>query len=105
MKVVKRDASLADFDKRKIETAILKSMKNGSGIVKPDIAAKIADEIEAECSESGEDEIDISDILSLYDSDSDKIDLYEIAGLTCDRLRQALSNESVSYTHLTLPTT
>ena len=37
-------------------------MKNGSGIVKPDIAAKIADEIEAECSESGEDEIDISDI-------------------------------------------
>ena len=31
MKVVKRDASLADFDKRKIETAILKSMKNGSG--------------------------------------------------------------------------
>ena len=62
MKVVKRDASLADFDKRKIETAILKSMKNGSGIVKPDIAAKIADEIEAECSESGEDEIDISDI-------------------------------------------
>lgn len=62
MKVVKRDASLADFDKRKIETAILKSMKNGSGIVKPEIAAKIADEIEAECSESGEDEIDISDI-------------------------------------------
>ena len=38
-------------------------------------------------------EIDISDILSLYDSDSDKIDLYEIAGLTCDRLRQALSNK------------
>lgn len=38
-------------------------------------------------------EIDISDILSLYDSDSDKIDLYEIAGLTCDRLHQALSNE------------
>lgn len=37
-------------------------------------------------------EIDISDILSLYDSDSNKIDLYEIAGLTCDRLRQALSN-------------
>lgn len=62
MKVIKRDASLADFDKRKIETAILKSMKNGSGIVKPDIAANIAKEIEAECSESGEDEIDISDI-------------------------------------------
>ena len=62
MKVVKRDASLADFDKRKIETAILKSMKNGSGIVKPEIAAKIADEIEEEYAESGEDEIDISDI-------------------------------------------
>lgn len=62
MKVVKRDASLADFDKSKIETAILKSMKNGSGIVKPEIAVKIADEIETECSESGEDEIDISEI-------------------------------------------
>lgn len=62
MKVVKRDASLADFDKRKIEAAILKSMRNGSGIVKPEIAAKIANEIEVEYSESGEDEIDISEI-------------------------------------------
>lgn len=62
MKVVKRDASLADFDKSKIESAILKAMKNGSGIVKPEIAAKIADEIEAEYTENDEDEIDISTI-------------------------------------------
>lgn len=38
-------------------------------------------------------EIDISDILALQNSDSDNVDLYEIAGLTCDRLRQSLSNK------------
>ena len=38
-----------DFDKSKISTAILKAMKNGSGIVKPKIAEDIADEIENEC--------------------------------------------------------
>ena len=38
MKVVKRDCSEVDFDKSKISTAILKAMKNGSGIVKPKIA-------------------------------------------------------------------
>jgi len=44
--VRKRDGRIVDFDKSKIEKAILKSMKNGSGIVKPQIAAGIADEIE-----------------------------------------------------------
>ena len=48
MKVVKRNGSLVDFDKNKIYNAIMKAMKNGSGIVKPHIAEKIADEIEEE---------------------------------------------------------
>ena len=58
MKVIKRDCSYADFDKEKIYNAILKSMKNGSGIVKPKIAQSIADEIYEE--HKDEDEIDIS---------------------------------------------
>lgn len=48
MKVIKRNGSLVDFDKNKIYNAIMKSMKYGSGIVKPLIAEKIADEIEEE---------------------------------------------------------
>ena len=46
MKVVKRNGSLVDFDKNKIEAAIMKAMKYGSGIVRPIIAQNIADEIE-----------------------------------------------------------
>lgn len=66
MKVLKRDCTLADFDKNKISNAILKAMKNGSGIVKPKIAETIADEIESELSEKNE--IDISEIEELvYD--------------------------------------
>ena len=60
MKVVKRNGSLAGFDKNKIYNAIMKAMKNGSGIVKPNIAKKIADEIEEEFSDR--DEIRISEI-------------------------------------------
>ena len=60
MKVVKRNGSLAGFDKNKIYNAIMKAMKNGSGIVKPNIAKKIADEIEEEFSDK--DEIRISEI-------------------------------------------
>ena len=45
-KVIKRDCSEVDFNKSKISTAILKAMKNGSGIVKPKIADDIANEIE-----------------------------------------------------------
>ena len=47
-KLIKRNCSEVNFDKSKISTAILKAMKNGSGIVKPKIAEDIADEIENE---------------------------------------------------------
>ena len=60
MKVVKRNGSLAGFDKNKIYNAIMKAMKNGSGIVKPNIAKKIADEIEEEFTDR--DKIRISEI-------------------------------------------
>lgn len=66
MKVIKRDCSEVNFDKSKISTAILKAMKNGSGIVKPKIAEDIANEIEEECKDK--DEVSISDIESMvYD--------------------------------------
>lgn len=66
LKVIKRDCSEVDFDKTKISTAILKAMKNGSGIVKPKIAEDIADEIENE--NRDKDELSISDIeLMVYD--------------------------------------
>ena len=65
-KVIKRDCSEVDFDKSKISTAILKAMKNGSGIVKPKIAEDIANEIEEAC--KNKDEVSISDIESMvYD--------------------------------------
>ena len=66
MKVIKRDCSEVDFDKSKISAAILKAMKNGSGIVKPKIAENIAEEIEEEC--KNKKEVSISDIESMvYD--------------------------------------
>nr|DAN90545.1 MAG TPA: anaerobic ribonucleoside triphosphate reductase [Bacteriophage sp.]DAZ57092.1 MAG TPA: anaerobic ribonucleoside triphosphate reductase [Caudoviricetes sp.] len=66
MKVIKRDCTEVDFDKTKISNAILKAMKNGSGIVKPKIAEDIANEIEEEC--KNKDEVSISDIESMvYD--------------------------------------
>ena len=66
MVVIKRDCTEVDFDKTKISNAILKAMKNGSGIVKPKIAEGIADEIENECKDK--DEVSISDIeLMVYD--------------------------------------
>nr|DAX93732.1 MAG TPA: anaerobic ribonucleoside triphosphate reductase [Caudoviricetes sp.] len=65
-KIIKRDCSEVDFDKSKISTAILKAMKNGSGIVKPKIAEDIANEIEEAC--KNKDEVSISDIESMvYD--------------------------------------
>ena len=63
MKVIKRDCTLVDFQKEKISNAILKAMKNGSGIIKPNIANEIANEIYDECKEK--DEISISDIESM----------------------------------------
>ena len=66
MKVIKRDCSLVDFDKTKIYNAIMKAMKNGSGIIKPKIAEIIADEIYEES--KGKDEISVSEIESIvYD--------------------------------------
>ncbi len=44
--VIKRDCSEVDFDASKIEQAILKAMKYGSGIIRPQVAKDIADEIE-----------------------------------------------------------
>lgn len=49
MIVIKRNGREVEFDKNKIENAILKAMKHGSGIVKKEIAANIATEIENEC--------------------------------------------------------
>ena len=66
MVVIKRDCTEVDFDKSKISNAILKAMKNGSGIVKPKIAEDIANEIEEEFKDK--DEVSISDIESMvYD--------------------------------------
>ena len=45
VKVIKRDCTEVDFQKEKISNAILKAMKNGSGIVRPKIAEDIANEI------------------------------------------------------------
>ena len=42
MKVIKRDGSTVPFDRTKIEVAILKAMKNGSGIYIPEIASNIS---------------------------------------------------------------
>ena len=46
MKVEKRDGSKVVFDPLKIENAILKAMKYGSGKVEPEVAHQIATEIE-----------------------------------------------------------
>lgn len=63
MKIIKRDCSEVNFDKSKISAAILKAMKNGSGIVKPKIAEDIANEIENECKDKNE--VSVSDIESM----------------------------------------
>ena len=66
MKVIKRDCTEVDFDKSKISNAILKAMKNGSGIVKPKIAEDIANEIEEKYKDR--EEVSIYDIeLMVYD--------------------------------------
>lgn len=54
MKVVKRDGRVVEFDKNKITAAIMKAMKNGSGIVKQTIAENIANEIEEEANDLSE---------------------------------------------------
>jgi len=47
-KVIKRDGSIVEFDKTKIENAILKAMKYGSGVINEEVAHKIAKEIEGD---------------------------------------------------------
>lgn len=46
LEVIKRNGDIKPFDKQKIEDAIMKAMQHGSGIVKPAIAAAIAEEIQ-----------------------------------------------------------
>ena len=60
VKVIKRDCTEVEFNEDKITQAILKAMKNGSGIVKPKIAEDIANEIYDECKDKNE--VSISDI-------------------------------------------
>ena len=46
MKIIKRDGTEAQFNKTKIKQAVVKSMRNGSGIYLPDIARLIANDAE-----------------------------------------------------------
>ncbi|MGL5650697.1 MAG: anaerobic ribonucleoside-triphosphate reductase [Paraclostridium sp.] len=46
LNIIKRDGSVVKFDKTKIENAILKAMKYGSGIYEEEMAKEIANEIE-----------------------------------------------------------
>lgn len=59
-KVIKRDGNIVEFDKTKIENAILKAMKYGSGVINEDVAHKIAKEIE--CDVASRNTISISQI-------------------------------------------
>lgn len=71
MVVIKRDCEAVPFDKNKISVAILKAMKNGSGIVEPEIAESIAEEIEKEVQPLGV--VSISEIeYMVYDKLIDK---------------------------------
>lgn len=66
IKVIKRDCSETAFNKDKISNAIIKAMKNGSGVIKEKVAFDIAEEIYEYC--KGQEEISISEIESLvYD--------------------------------------
>ena len=61
--VVKRNGSIAPFNKEKIRIAILKAMKYGSGTEKEKIANDIANEIEIELKDI--DRVPISEIETL----------------------------------------
>lgn len=62
MKVVKRNGQEVPFDPDKIYNAIMKAMKNGSGIVKPIIARNISKEIEQEFLAAARDRVQIFEI-------------------------------------------
>ncbi|MBP3930634.1 MAG: hypothetical protein J6D47_13870 [Peptostreptococcaceae bacterium] len=49
MKIIKRTGKTVDFDKSKIEKAILKAMKYGSGVYSEELAKTISEEITDEC--------------------------------------------------------
>ena len=53
LEIIKRDGSVVAFNKSKIEHAILKAMKYGSGIYEPEIAKTIAEDIEEACLKEG----------------------------------------------------
>ena len=61
--VTKRDDTEVEFDKSKIENAILRAMKHGSGLIKEQIAKDIANDIYEE--NKDKEEISIYDIESL----------------------------------------
>lgn len=66
LKVIRRDCTEADFDESKISNAIIKAMKNGSGIVNRRIAFTIASEIYEE--NKNKEEISVTEIESIvYD--------------------------------------
>lgn len=46
MKIVKRNGEVVEFDKTKIEVAIVKAMKYGVGYIEEDIAKQVATQIE-----------------------------------------------------------
>ena len=46
MKIIKRDGTETQFNKTKIKQAVVKAMRNGSGIYLPDIARLIANDAE-----------------------------------------------------------
>ncbi|MDS0524496.1 anaerobic ribonucleoside-triphosphate reductase [Clostridium sp. SHJSY1] len=54
MKVIKRDGSMVKFNKQKIREAVIKAMKNGSGIYLPDIARLIANDAAKEFNKDDE---------------------------------------------------
>ena len=62
MKVIKRNGQEVKFDPDKIYNAIMKAMKNGSGIVKPIIARNISKEIEQEFLAAARDRVQIFEI-------------------------------------------
>ena len=62
MEVIKRNGQQVPFDSSKIYNAIMKAMKNGSGIIKPIIAKHISEEIELEFLATTRNKIQISEI-------------------------------------------
>ena len=63
--VIKRDGRQVQFDASKIEIAILKAMRYGSGIVNEELAKKIAEDFSSDKMIVSIKEIDLSEIPSL----------------------------------------